>query len=95
MKSEAGGVLGEVRRKLTETIKGLEVLKSLKKLRDIRKQEAERKGESIHILQEELKAKAFCRKGVPIVSAMLQCDFDTELLPGKALTISSQNNYKQ
>ena len=44
LKSEAGGVLGEVRRKLSETTKALELLKSLGRLRDIRKQEAERKG---------------------------------------------------
>ena len=44
MKNEAGGVLGEVKRKQTDAIKGVELLKALRKLRDARKQEAEVKG---------------------------------------------------
>ena len=44
MKSEAGGAMGEVRRKLVEANKALESLKALRKLRGIRQQEAEVKG---------------------------------------------------
>ena len=44
MKNEAGGVLGEVKRKQTDAIKAVELLKSLRKLREARKQEAEVKG---------------------------------------------------
>ena len=45
MKHEAGGVLGEVKRKQTEATKALDLLKALRKLRDARKQEAEVKGD--------------------------------------------------
>ena len=44
MKHEAGGVLGEVKRKQTEATKAVELLKALRKLREARKQEAEVKG---------------------------------------------------
>lgn len=44
MKHEAGGVLGEVKRKQTDATKAVELLKALRKLRDARKQEAEVKG---------------------------------------------------
>lgn len=44
MKHEAGGVLGEVKRKQTDAIKAVELLKALRKLREARKQEAEVKG---------------------------------------------------
>ena len=45
MKHEAGGVLGEVKRKQTEAMKAVDLLKALRKLRDARKQEAEVKGD--------------------------------------------------
>ena len=45
MKHEAGGVLGEVKRKQTEATKALDLLKALRKLREARKQEAEVKGD--------------------------------------------------
>lgn len=45
MKHEAGGVLGEVKRKQTEVSKAVELLKALRKLREARKQEAEVKGD--------------------------------------------------
>ena len=44
MKHEAGGVLGEVKRKQTDATKAVELLKALRKLREARKQEAEVKG---------------------------------------------------
>lgn len=44
MKHEAGGVLGEVKRKQTDATKAVELLKALTKLREARKQEAEVKG---------------------------------------------------
>lgn len=44
MKHEAGGVLGEVKRKQTDATKAVELLKVLRKLREARKQEAEVKG---------------------------------------------------
>ena len=44
MKHEAGGVLGEVKRKQTDATKAVELLKVLTKLREARKQEAEVKG---------------------------------------------------
>ena len=44
MKHEAGGVLGEVKRKQIDATKAVELLKALRKLRDARKQEAEVKG---------------------------------------------------
>ena len=47
MKSEAGGALGEVRRKLAEAHKALESIKALKKLREIRLQEAKVQGTGI------------------------------------------------
>ena len=47
MKHEAGGVLGEVKRKQTDAIKAVELLKALRKLREARKQEAEVKGNRI------------------------------------------------
>ena len=45
MKNEAGGVLGEVKRKQTEATKAFDLLKALRKLREARKQEAEVKGD--------------------------------------------------
>ena len=44
MKHEAGGVLGEVKRKQTEATKAVDLLRALRKLREARKQEAEVKG---------------------------------------------------
>mgnify|MGYP000143913523 CR=1 FL=1 len=44
MKHEAGGVLGEVKRKQTDATRAVELLKALTKLREARKQEAEVKG---------------------------------------------------
>lgn len=46
MKHEADGVLGEVRRKLQDCDKLLELIKSLVKLRELRKFEGEKKGNS-------------------------------------------------
>jgi hypothetical protein len=44
LKHEAGGVLGEVRRKLQDCHKLQELTKSLAKLRELRKSEGEKKG---------------------------------------------------
>lgn len=53
MKHEAGGVLGEVKRKQTEATKALDLLKALRKLREARKQEAEVKGVYVKPTEEE------------------------------------------
>ena len=44
LKHEAGGVLGEVKRKLQDCHKLQELIKSLVKLREVRKSEGEKKG---------------------------------------------------
>ncbi|XP_048583833.1 programmed cell death protein 7 isoform X3 [Nematostella vectensis] len=44
VKREAGGVLGDVRKKKSDASKALELIKALRKLRQFRKQEAELKG---------------------------------------------------
>lgn len=53
MKHEAGGVLGEVKRKQTDATKAVELLKALTKLREARKQEAEVKGVYIKPTEEQ------------------------------------------
>ncbi|XP_068693444.1 programmed cell death protein 7-like [Montipora foliosa] len=53
MKHEAGGVLGEVKRKQTDATKAVELLKALRKLREARKQEAEVKGVYIRPTEEQ------------------------------------------
>ena len=54
MKHEAGGVLGEVKRKQTEATKALDLLKALRKLREARKQEAEVKGDQYNNLYKNM-----------------------------------------
>lgn len=44
MKAAADSTLGEVRRKLADATKGLEMLNLLVKLRDIRKERADQRG---------------------------------------------------
>ncbi|KAJ7384623.1 programmed cell death [Desmophyllum pertusum] len=53
LKHEAGGVLGEVKRKQTDATKAVELLKALRKLREARKQEAEVKGVYLKPTEEE------------------------------------------
>ena len=48
LKHEAGGVLGEVRRKLQDCRKLQELMKSLARLRELRKSEGEKKGTIIY-----------------------------------------------
>jgi hypothetical protein len=46
MKKEAGGVLGDIRKKQNDSGKSLNLLHALTKLRNFRKQEAELKGKT-------------------------------------------------
>jgi len=50
MKAAADSMLSEVRRKISETNNCTKLIGQLRKLRQLRKDQAERKGLSVHIL---------------------------------------------